>query len=160
MMKVEILMMTKFRGLSFRIEKLLIGDVTSMIRHSIKHVFIIIFVVSLYISCAKTEKLSFCEGVSPEGNGVKCGSTFTTGDLTAVIAVEDGMTHEKLDVFIYKVLQFNKKERVNDFSVKILSDKKFVTAPLSFYLEGTYSVKIMAGSETIGEKELKIVDTY
>jgi hypothetical protein len=116
--------------------------------------------VSLYISCAKTEKLSFCEGVSPEGNGVKCGSTFTTGDLTAVIAVEDGMTHEKLDVFIYKVLQFNKKERVNDFSVKILSDKKFVTAPLSFYLEGTYSVKIMAGSETIGEKELKIVDTY
>lgn len=131
-----------------------------MIRHTIKQVLIIMFVVSLYISCTKSEKLSFCEGVSPEGNGVKCGSTFTTGDLTAVIAVEDGMSHEKLDVLIYKVLQFNKKERVNAFSVKILTDKKFVTAPLSFYLEGTYLVKIMAGAETIGEKELKIVDTY
>jgi len=150
----------KSRGLSFRIDKLLNGNVTSMILHAIKHVFIILCVVSLFCSCTKSEKLSFCEGVSPEGNGVKCGSTFTTGDLTAVIAVEDGLSQEKLDVLIFKVLQFNKKERVNDFSVKILSDKKFVTAPLSFYLEGTYLVKVMAGSVTIGEKELKIVDTY
>jgi len=50
--------------------------------------------------CSKKEGLLFCEGVTPEGEGVNCGKVFTTGDLTAVIKTKEPFGNDSLTVIV------------------------------------------------------------
>lgn len=47
---------------------------------------IVAAVIMLFAAgCAKRKDIEFCEGVSPKGDGVHCGSVFHDGDLAALV---------------------------------------------------------------------------
>ncbi len=126
-----------------------------------KHpILLSLLAVLLLLCCKSKDRLSFCEGTTPEGNGVKCGTTFTTGDLTAVVTLDETATFDKIDFTVYKKEKY-KKDKISSFSMKVPADKKTVAAPLSFYADGVYVVRVSAKDDSsLSEKEITIVDTY
>ena len=110
--------------------------------------------------CKKNGNISFCEGVTPKGEKAKCGTTFTTGDLSAVITVNEPLGVKKVNLSIFEITKY-KAEPYKSFSSPVDADKNSAVIKLSMYNEGTYRVKV-AGKEkkTIAEGEIKIIDTY
>jgi hypothetical protein len=125
-----------------------------------KPILISLLTVLLLLSCKSKDRLSFCEGTTPEGEGVKCGTTFTTGDLTAVVTLDGNVAFDKIDFSVYKKEKY-KKDKISSLSVKVPADKMTVAAPLSFYAEGVYVIRVSAKDDaSLTEKEITIVDTY
>ncbi|TAL38899.1 MAG: hypothetical protein EPN93_03470 [Spirochaetes bacterium] len=110
--------------------------------------------------CKSNKALSFCEGVSQEGKGVKCGTVFTTGDVTAVIEIKDNFEVEKLDVKVYEQKK-NKDELVETVTLNVAQDKKSANLNLSFYNEGRYRVEVRGKEgKAIAENALEVTDSY
>lgn len=120
----------------------------------------ICLVLLFSFSCSKTPVISFCEGVDKEGNGIHCGKKFSTGDLTAVIKVNERFETETLKIAIYKKTNY-KNEQVSNFSHAVGSDKSSAAVPLSFYMEGEYLIEVHGKDDRIlGAEWLQVVDTY
>jgi len=110
--------------------------------------------------CKKAETLSFCEGMSPEGKTVNCGTEFSQGDLSAVITSKEPFGVSTLRVTVLEKKKF-KDEAVKSFDVEVKADESMRAFDLSFYNDGEYRVTV-SGKENsvIGENEIRIIDTY
>jgi hypothetical protein len=108
--------------------------------------------------CSKSNKLRFCEGVSPEGDGVNCGKKFEDGELTAVITAGDPFGVNAISVQILEIRENKKPEKIETVTVDVKPDKQMATANLSFYTGGKYIVRAMKNDVLIGESELEIVE--
>jgi len=132
--------------------------------HSRRFVYplvLLLFIPFLAVtSCKKHSPVSFCEGVDKEGVGVQCGKKFSTGDLTAVIQVEERFETESLKVVISRKTSY-KNEHVSTIRQKVESDKGKATVPLSFYIEGDYVVDVFGKDDKpLGSGGISVVDTY
>lgn len=107
--------------------------------------------------CKKSKNVLFCEGFTPEGEGVNCGIKFETGDLTAIIKSKDAFEVSKINIEIHEV-QGSKSEKVESISVNVKPEEKSVTATLSFYREGHFTVKGFKKSEKFADGNIEIVD--
>ncbi len=110
--------------------------------------------------CKSHKALSFCEGVTQEGKGVKCGSAFTTGDVTAVIEIKDNFEVEKLEVKVFEQKK-HKDEIVETITLPVAQDKKSANLNLAFYNEGKFRVEVRGKEgKVIAENSVEITDSY
>ncbi len=114
-------------------------------------------VLALITGCSKKKEILFCEGVTPEGEGVKCGSTFSTGDLSLLYKRERNFEAEGLTVQIYE-LKEERREKVESISVPVKPDAKSMTALLSLYNAGTYEIQVKSADAVLAIEKLVIVD--
>jgi hypothetical protein len=123
--------------------------------------FPLYIVICILVSgCSKKELISFCEGVNPQGEGVRCGSKFTTGDLTAVVSLKENADIEGWSLVVLNKKQF-KSEAIMTLGLETGAEKKAATATLSLYNEGTYIIRVVGkNNSVISEKTLTIIDTY
>jgi hypothetical protein len=123
-------------------------------------VFVSILCVAALSGCKSHKTLSFCEGVSQEGKGVKCGAVFTTGDVTAVIEIKDNFEVEKLEVKVFEQKK-HKDEPVESISLAVAQDKKSANLNLAFYNEGKFRVEVRGKEgKVIAENSVEITDSY
>lgn len=109
--------------------------------------------------CKSKKPLQFCEGTDTDGNPVKCGTTFTTGDLTGYLTLEEAAGENSITVNILEMKDF-KNQAYNTYTHKIDPEKKRVSFPISLYKEGTFIIQVQQGKTVLAESELKMVDTY
>ncbi len=114
-------------------------------------------VLVLFAGCSKANKVQFCEGVSPEGEGVNCGTRFETGELTAMIKCDKPFETEEIFVAITEVRD-KKTEPYESLTVEVNPEEERVNTNLSFYNGGMYRVTAKAGENTIAVGEIEIVD--
>jgi len=126
--------------------------------NKIKKSILLLIVLFLFFSCKSKKTMEFCEGVSTEGAGVKCGETFTTGEMTALINVDNPFTVNKLLINIYKKGKY-KSERVESLSADV--NPEAFSARLNFYLyeEGDFTIEAIGqDNKKIAEGVIKIVE--
>ncbi len=125
-----------------------------------RKVLILGMLVILPLCCKSQKQVSFCEGVSPEGKGMQCGSTFTTGEVTAQISLKENFEVDSLQVKIFEQKKY-KEDLLETLTVSVKPDEKSATANLSFYNEGTFRV-VISGKEgkELARGDIKIIDTY
>ncbi len=109
--------------------------------------------------CKSKKPLQFCEGTNAEGEPVHCGTTFTTGDLTAFLSLEEAAGEDSITVNILEKQDY-KNQPYNTHTHEVDPDKKQITFPVSLYKEGTFIVQVQQGETKLAEGELKMVDTY
>jgi hypothetical protein len=122
-----------------------------------KQIIYLFLAALITIGCSKTNKIEFCEGVTPEGEGVRCGSKFEDGDLTAVITSEDPFGVKTIAVQIF---ESGKKtpEKIGSINVDVNPAKQVAMVNLSLYSGGKYIIRAMKNENIIGEGELQIVE--
>jgi hypothetical protein len=119
--------------------------------------FFCIMILALLAGCSKSKVIQFCEGVSPDGDGVKCGQTFEDGELTALIQTEEPFGVKVITVQVYEV-KGGKTEKAESHSVNVSPDKNTAAVNLSFYSGGRYHVRVLSGDTRIGDGEIRIVE--
>lgn len=126
-----------------------------------RYIYALLFIpIIVFSSCKKHSPVSFCEGVNREGAGVQCGKKFSTGDLTAVIQIQDRFDTESLKIVISKKTGY-KNETVSTQTQKVEPDKGRAAVPLSFYIEGDYVVDVFGKDDKpLGSGEISVVDTF
>ena len=112
--------------------------------------------LSLLWGCSKAGTIQFCEGVTPKGEGVRCGKKFESGDITAIITSKEPFGTRQITVQIAQKRE-KKSEIVETVTVNVLPDKQTATANLSFYTAGIFSVTAK-GKTGLGSGEVEIVD--
>ena len=123
-------------------------------------IFMICIILCVMLSCKKRSPVIFCEGVSTDGKGINCGTKFSTGDLTAVILVDERFETENLKIVISRKTSY-KNEPVSVLNHTVASDKNSANVPLSLYIEGDYVVEAFGKDDrTLGSGNITIVDTY
>jgi hypothetical protein len=146
------MMMRTFRGLFYR-GRLMKQNVS-------KYICAIIIMLSFPAGCKESPNILFCEGVSKEEKGVNCGTTFTLGDLTAVITIKEPFDTDRLAINITEKKKY-KDAAVNNMSVEANPEKNTAAVNLSFYNEGIYRIKVTGKEDKIiAEGEVTIADTY
>ena len=123
-------------------------------------IFMICIILCVMLSCKKRSPVVFCEGVTTDGKGISCGTKFSTGDLTAVIQVDDRFETENLKIVVSRKTSY-KNESVSVLNHKVASEKNIANVPLSLYIEGDYVVEAFGKDDrTLGSGNITIVDTY
>jgi hypothetical protein len=120
-----------------------------------KKLLLFLVVMPLIAGCSRTKAIEFCEGVSPEGKGVNCGTAFEEGELLAVITGKEQFGVNSITVQVQEV-KGGKKEQVESITVDVKPDRDTATANLSLYSGGTYLVRAMKKDAMIGESEIVI----
>jgi len=125
-----------------------------------KKLLCITIIAFLLNGCKDSQKIFFCEGLSPKGEKIKCGTVFTTGDLTAVLELDEPFETEKLQVSIWAVKKLkNETPRILNIGVK--PDARKASIDLSFYNEGLHRVAVYGRNKNIiAQGDIKIVDSY
>ncbi len=127
---------------------------------TLRFVAVLILISSVSTTGCKSDKpLQFCEGMTSKGEPTHCGTTFTTGDLTGVLTLEEAPGVENVTIDILEKKEFS-SQPYNSYTQKVDPEKKMITFPISLYREGTFTVEILQGKSKLAEGELKIVDTY
>ena len=121
-----------------------------------KHVLSILLILSAIGGCGRSRDIEFCEGITPEGKGVKCGKKFTTGELSALVSSREPFGIQAITLRIFRIRE-SRDDLVETLSLKVKPDKMSVFTNLSFYNEGRYRVKAMKNDEGIGEGDVEIV---
>jgi len=116
-----------------------------------------LFFLLLIISCADNKEMSFCEGTDMNGNGVKCGKKFHTGDLTAVVKSDSPMSGENLNIEVKKITEED-SIKVDSFKVKINSGDTQKSFNLPMYNEGTFQVNAMSNGKKISSGTVTLVE--
>jgi len=113
---------------------------------------------SVILSCSKDNAIQFCEGVDNDGNGVRCGKKFTTGDLTGVINSAKPFEAESLTL---KIIHIEKNSEIVDktINLKVERDKNKANAALPFYNSGNYKVELFKEDDLLAEGSVEIIDT-
>ena len=124
----------------------------------IKKIIICLIVGSAILSCSKDNTIQFCEGVDNDGNGVRCGKKFTTGDITGVI--NSGKPFDVEDL-ILKIIYLEKNSKTVDktINLKVERDKNRANAILPFYNSGNYKVELFREDDLLAEGSIEIIDT-
>lgn len=129
-------------------------------RKSLLPVSCFCIMLCVMFSCKKSSPVVFCEGVNADGKGIQCGTKFSTGDLTALIQVDERFETESLKIVVSRKTNY-KNEQVSVLTHKVASEKNTSTVPLSLYLEGDYVVEAFGKDDrTLGAGTITIVDTY
>lgn len=126
-------------------------------RCCMKKLLFLLIVFACVAGCSKSKALQFCEGVSPDGDGVNCGTVFEDGELTALIRTEAPFGVKAITLQIFEV-KGDKKEKTGSVPVSVRPDRSIATANLSFYSGGRYLVRAISGDRGIGEGEITIVE--
>ena len=110
------------------------------------------------LSCSKDNQVQFCEGVDNDGNGVKCGKKFTTGDITGVVNSRNPFDAENI---VFKIIHIEKtaKSTEKTISIKVEREKNKANTALSFYNDGIYKVEVYKQDNLVAEESIEIVDT-
>ncbi len=111
-------------------------------------------------SCGKKQSVSFCEGVSLSGEGTRCGTSFSAGELTAVISADDNFGIDRLQIRV-----FEKKRHttvaVETLSIQVKPEEKRANVNIGLYNEGFFTIKVHGkGDAVIAEGDVEIIDTY
>ena len=106
--------------------------------------------------CSKKQSILFCEGMSPDGKGINCGTKFETGELTALITADSPFDANKVEIVILE--EDGKDEPIERITVEVQPEGKKTSASLSFYRGGIFTVRAVRGEDTIGEASIEIVD--
>jgi len=125
----------------------------------LKKLLLLFFVSFMLSGCSKKEGLLFCEGVTPEGEGVNCGKVFTTGDLTAVIKTKEPFGNDSLTVIV-KQSDSEKNKHEKKITIPVDREKTTATTTLQFYNEGKYSVEILNNDSVVAGGNIEIKDIY
>ncbi len=120
-----------------------------------KNVLLLCVILSLMAGCSKSKAIQFCEGVSPEGEGVNCGTKFEDGELTAVINSEEPFGVKSITVQVFEKKE-KKTEKIDALTVDVKPDRQTAWVNLSFYTSGAYIVKAFKRDTTIGSAEIAI----
>ncbi len=109
----------------------------------------------LFTSCKKKENLQFCEGKTPEGKGVNCGSIFSTGDVMILVEADGPFTATRLKFEIFEDKVGKKELRATRYTdVKPEDTEASTLIPL--YSEGTFTIVASAGEKEAGRRILEI----
>lgn len=111
----------------------------------------------LVAGCSKSKAVQFCEGVSPDGEGVNCGTVFEDGELTALIRAKEPFGVKTIALQVFEV-KGEKIEKTESLYVAVKPERDTASVNLSFYTEGTFRVRAMSGNTAIGEGEIRIVE--
>ena len=124
----------------------------------IKKIIICMLISIVILSCSKDNAIQFCEGVDNDGNGVRCGKKFTTGDLTGVINSVKPFEAESL---ILKIIHIEKNSKIVDKTIdlKVEREKNRVNTTLYFPNSGNYKVEIFREDALFAEGPIEIIDT-
>jgi len=120
-----------------------------------KNVLMLCIILSLTAGCSKTKAIQFCEGVSPEGKGVNCGTKFEDGELTAVINSEEPFGVKTITVQVFDTKN-KKTEKIDTLTVDVKPDRQTASVNLAFYAGGTYLVRASKRETSIGSAEITI----
>ncbi len=119
---------------------------------------LIIILIFILFGCGSSKNVEFCEGVSTEGKGVKCGAKFSTGDLSILIKSKDPFDVEKITLIIYKKTKY-KSELVESRVVDVKPDETRANSRLYFYDDGAFSVEVRGKeNQKIAEGSISIID--
>ncbi len=120
-----------------------------------KNVLVLCLILSFIAGCSRSKAIQFCEGVSPKGEGVNCGTKFEDGELTAVINSEEPFGVKSITVRVYEVKE-KKTEKIDTLTVDVKPDKQTASVNLAFYTGGKYLVRAYKKDATIGSAEIAI----
>ena len=125
---------------------------------TIKKIITFMLASLIALSCSKDNKVQFCEGVDNDGNGVRCGGKFTTGDITGVIKLKNSFEAENI---IFRITHIEKASKIVDKTIhlKVERDKNTANVTLPFYNDGIYKVEVLRQDDLLAEGEVIIVDT-
>ncbi len=112
-------------------------------------------ILSLVAGCSKSKAVQFCEGVSPGGDGVNCGTKFEDGELTAVINSEEPFGVKSITVQVFEKKD-SKTEKIDTLTVDVKPDRQTAAVNLAFYAGGTYIVRASKKDTAIGSAEIMI----
>lgn len=113
--------------------------------------------LALVAGCSKTNGIQFCEGASPEGKGINCGSTFEDGELTALVTSAEPFGVKSINIQIYRV-GGSGSEKIETVSADVRPDGQTALVNLSFYTGGTYIVRALKNNVQFGEGKIAIVE--
>lgn len=124
-----------------------------------KKTALLILIISVLFSCKSQKTIEFCEGVSPEGEGVNCGEKFSTGAITVLIKPESAFAVTKINVNIYRKTKY-KKEKIESRLLEVNPEKTVTNSNFYFYDEGDFSLEVYGNNKKIAEGTVSIVDVY
>lgn len=125
-----------------------------------KKIKFLILILLIILSCKSKKTVEFCEGVSPEGEGINCGERFSTGEVTVIIKPESTFTGTKIEIDVYKKTKY-KSEKIESHSIQINPEKPDVHTNIYFYDEGEFFLEVLGqGKEKIAEGSVNIIDVY
>ena len=122
--------------------------------------YILIGTTLLLFSRQPKSGITFCEGISPDGKEVNCGSVFSEGDITILIKSENSFATDKININIFEKIKPVKK-MLESFTVNVKSDTKTTNTNLSLYNEGIYEIEVTGKDNTIiANGTIQIVESY
>ena len=125
-----------------------------------KKIIIIILVSFVLFGCTSKKTVEFCEGISPEGEGVNCGKKFSTGDITVLIKPESTFAVTKISINVYKKTKY-KSEKIETHSLEVNPEEASANTNIYFYDEGDFTLEVFGnGNEKIAEGAVSIFDVY
>jgi hypothetical protein len=127
---------------------------------SYKQIIILFAVVFLLTGCINNKNVEFCEGVSTDGKGVKCGEKFSTGDVTLLIKSKAPFGSEKIALNILKKDAY-KSEKIETQTINVVPEAFTVKTNYYFYDEGDFIVEVRDGSgNKIAQGNIQVIDEY
>jgi hypothetical protein len=114
-----------------------------------------IFILILFLSCKREPDILFCEGLTINGKGKDCGTTFTDGDLTAVIKRARGFGSNSITINIYQKRN-NLKTKIESIDIEVRNTDVTANTNLSFYNTGIYQVEAKANEVIFAEASITI----
>lgn len=120
-----------------------------------KAINLAVVLLVLCSGCLKNKNLLFCEGTSPEGKGINCGTKFTTGDFNAVVDAENAFSAKMLHFVLYET-ESNKS--IDSYSVQVKPEDKNAQATITVENAGKYKVVVTANKVVIAEANIEIID--
>ncbi len=130
-----------------------------MTRGTMKYLLILLLITGA-AGCKKKDAVVFCEGTDKQNKGVKCGSVFTTGDITIIAETERPFNTDTLYV---KLIDSKDGDALPESIVEIKVDPAAtkLRADISIYDESDYRVVVETKDrKSIAEGSVKIVENY
>ncbi len=115
----------------------------------------IVCILLVLMSCSKSGVIEFCKEVDKEGNGQKCGTKFTTGELMIIINAESSFGSEKISV---QKTDLNNSAYSEAKLIKVKPISVQANTDLSFYRAGKYKITAKKDKIIIAEGEIEIID--
>ena len=113
-----------------------------------KYILFLLLIVILG-GCAKTDAIQFCEGVTPKGKLIKCGSVFSAGDVTVHIKNNKNFGNNSITIELKK-LKNKKEKKMKSITHTVKSTDSTTYFNLPLYNSGVYKLIVLNGNEKIG----------
>jgi hypothetical protein len=114
-------------------------------------------ILCLVVACGKQNAMQFCEGTNKDGEGVRCGTKFESGDLTALVRSEKPFESASIKVDIYRI-DGKHDEKIESLEVQTRPEETRKAVPLSLYQGGKFRVRARKGDYILAEGEIEIIE--